>query len=127
MINTDEYLEDSGRWLHCRFPGKEDMERLWSAFLRISEGGSIPVWKMNPLDLDNLEDLGELTYDQRLLLVRSCISIMMELGMLSYACVDKVPIAVIHRPKGKVSLSGSDIYSYGLKIRETGTDNLARV
>ncbi|MBP8621057.1 MAG: DHH family phosphoesterase [Firmicutes bacterium] len=127
MINTDEYLEDSGRWLQCRFPGKEDMERLWSAFLRISEGGSIPVWKMNPLDLDNLEDLGELAYDQRLLLVRSCISIMMELGMLSYACVDKVPIAVIHRPKGKVSLSGSDIYSYGLKIRETGTDNLARV
>ncbi len=127
VISADEYFEDSSRWLQCRFPGKEDMERVWSAFLQMSEGGSMPVWKMNLLDLDNFEDSGKLAYDQRLLLVRSCISIMMELEMLSYACVDKVPTAVIHRPKGKVSLSGSDTYSSGLKIRETGTDNLARI
>lgn len=128
VINADEYyFEDSSRWLQCRFPGKEDMERVWSAFLRMSEGGSIPVWKMNLLDLDNFEVFEKLAYDQRLLLVRSCISIMMELRMLSYACVDKVPTAVIQRPKGKVSLSESDTYSHGLKIRETGTDNLARL
>ena len=125
VVDTDEYVEDARRWMRCLFPGKEDMEKLWSAFVQKSLGGSIPVWSTNPIDLDNLGDFEELSFEQKLLLVRSCISIMIELGMLSYGCVDKVPVAVLHRPKGKVSLKRSVTYSCGLRIRDAGLCDLA--
>lgn len=116
-IFPDGYAEDSITWLLARYPSKEYVEQVWKFLIRPGSG-CIPVWEAGPLYSHEFVELKDAAYEQHLVLLESCISIMMELGMISFDVVNRIPMFVLHRPKGQVSLSGSPLYVKGRKLRK---------
>lgn len=115
----DNYAEDAKVWLESRFPSKEYMEKVWKSLAGRPGNNGIPVWEIGPLYSGGFQDLENRTYDQNLLLLRSCISIMIELGMISYDIAGRTPRFVLRKPNGQVSLLGSALYSQGRQAEET--------
>ena len=120
-IFMDEYLRDSNTWLIARCPPKEYVERVWKCFVEKSgrvEGGQIPLWEAGPMHSQGFPKDEGASYEQKLLLLESCISIFEELGMISYDVCNRVPCLSLKVPKGQVSLSGSALYKKGLRVRK---------
>lgn len=118
LIFMDKYIEDGEIWFESRFPSKEYMEKMWTSLNHRSFNNQVAIWKAGPMYL-HFQDSENKTYEQKLLLISSCISIMMELGMISYDIIGKTPQFVLHRPKGQVSLLKSTLYSLGRQAGET--------
>ena len=76
-------MDDSIRWLHARYPSKEYVERVWKFLIGRPGNGKIPVWEASPLYKQGIAGLEGAAYEQQLVLLGSCISIMMELDMIS--------------------------------------------
>ena len=121
LVHLDRYLGDSRKWIECRFPIKESIERVWNILVRSNRGEPIPVWRLNPLVLTGIGGSEITLYEQQLLLLQSCISIFEELGMVRYDNVYRTPVLVLHKPKGKVNLRQSQIYSHGLGVRKSAS------
>ena len=122
----DTYVDDSIRWLHARYPSKEYVERVWKFLIGRPGNGKIPVWEASPLYKQGIAGLEGAAYEQQLVLLGSCISIMMELDMISSDLVNRMPMFVLHRPKGQVSLSGSPMYVQGRRLRKTAGQLMQR-
>ncbi len=125
-IFLDGYLEDSNTWLVARFPSKEYIEQVWKSLVERPGNGKIPVWEAGPLYSRGFAEREGAVYEHELVLLESCISIMMELGMISYDVISRVPWFVLHRPRGQVSLSGSALYVQGRLARRAAGRLLER-
>ena len=111
---------------HARYPSKEYVERVWKFLIGRPGNGKIPVWEASPLYKQGIAGLEGAAYEQQLVLLGSCISIMMELDMISSDLVNRMPMFVLHRPKGQVSLSGSPMYVQGRRLRKTAGQLMQR-
>ena len=121
----DTYVDDSIRWFHVA----TRQRNTWSECGNFSLGGGngkIPVWEASPLYKQGIAGLEGAAYEQQLVLLGSCISIMMELDMISSDLVNRMPMFVLHRPKGQVSLSGSPMYVQGRRLRKTAGQLMQR-
>lgn len=116
-VCLDGYADDSITWLLARHPSKEYIEQVWKFLIGRSRRGYIPVWEAGPLYAQRFVEFEGAAYEQQLVLLETCISIMMELGMISFDVVNRIPMFVLHRPKGQVSLSGSPLYVKGRNLR----------
>ncbi len=115
----DNYTEDAKIWLESCFPSKEYMEKVWKSLAGRPGNNRIPAWEIGPLHSGCFQDLENREYDHNLLLLRSCISIMIELGMISYDITGRTPWFVLRKPDGQVSLMESALYSRGRQAEET--------
>jgi single-stranded DNA-specific DHH superfamily exonuclease len=122
----DRYVNDSITWLLARYPSKEYVEQVWKFLIGRPGNGKITVWEAGPLYTHGVVELEGAAYEQQLVLLESCLSIMMELDMISSDVINRIPMFVLHMPKGQVSLSGSPLYVKGRRIRKAAGQFMER-
>ncbi len=126
QILPGTFLNDSKTWLFASFPSKENIEQVWKSFVTRAINDRVPVWQAGPLYLKGFSQFPGVNYEHLLVLLESCISILMELGMISYEVFNRIPWLKLHKPVGQVSLSRSVLYIKGRRNLEIAEDLMER-